>query len=101
MPRDPLRCIAARIDAALEKMRAQGMEVRAICLTAKDHDALDAELCRRWKEETGRKRFKATFLSYRDHMISRSVRCSSVYSTRGVETKVPHKLSHRVAEPVA
>lgn len=96
-PRDPLTCIANRIDAALEKMKARGLEVRAIYLTEKDHNALDRELCRRWKEAHGYKRFKATFLSYRDQPICRSKTRSGIYSKQGVETKVPLRLSHRVA----
>jgi len=84
-------CIESRIDCALEKMRAQGVEVRAIYLTKEDQAALGKEIRRR----IGGKGL-AVPLGYAGHIIQIGNR-STIYSKQGVEFKVPMRLSHRVA----
>jgi hypothetical protein len=87
--------ILERIDAAIEKMRLRGEEVRAIYLTASDHDRFDREMCAKVKREQGLKRYKASFLSYGEHQLRRGT-VSRLYSTVGTEVAVPVRLSHRV-----
>lgn len=81
-------CILDRIDAALEKVRARQMEVRAIYLTRKDHDTFDKAMRKRLK-------IRGSFLSYGDHQIRRGEH-SIIYSTHGVGVKIPTNLSPRV-----
>lgn len=83
--------IRDRIDVALEKMRAQGVEVRAIYLTAADRKALGKAI----KQEWG---FKGTVhpCGYKNHII-RDGRSSMIYSKQGVGFAVPKRISHRVA----
>lgn len=83
--------IRDRIDCALEKMRCQGMEVRSINLTEADRKALGKAIKREWG-------FKGTVhpCDYKGHIV-RSAKRSAIYSTHGVETYIPKKLSHRVA----
>lgn len=83
--RDQLR---GRIDAALEKMRADQMEVRAIYLTEAERDQLDRIL----SKEYGSKLY--TF-QYRGHDLRTGQR-SAIYSKHGVEVAIPKKLSRRV-----
>ncbi len=83
--------IRDRIDAALEKMRWQGMEVRSINLTEKDR----AELGRAIRKEM-RVRGKVHPCGYRDHIV-RSGTKSIIWSTHGVGTTIPQRLSPRVA----
>lgn len=80
--------IINRLDAALEKVRARQMEVRAIYLTAQDHAALDRAESARWKK-------KLSVFNYRGHEIRRGEQ-SRIYSTHGVNVDVPAKLSPRV-----
>lgn len=82
-----LSSILDRLDAALEKMRGQSMEVRAICLTDADHLALARAM--------GKAR-RRSVLQFRGHEI-RPAKTSIVYSTHGVGVSVPKRLSHRVA----
>lgn len=82
-------CIRTRIDAALEKVAARQMHVRAIYLTPADRDALDQLL----SAEYGTKLH--TF-SYRDHDL-RTGKRNAIYSTRGVDVSIPRRLSPRVA----
>lgn len=100
-------CITDRIDCALEKMRARGMQVRAIYLTDVDRKELDRWATRRWRE-TGSKA-SAYALSFKDHpIVSRKLAVehfrdhevrdgatSRVYSTHGVNVCVPARLSPR------
>ncbi|MES2902872.1 MAG: hypothetical protein V4696_01680 [Pseudomonadota bacterium] len=88
-------CIRDRIDAALEKMAWQRMEVRAIYLTEADLKQLNRLL----SKEFGRG-FKLHACGYRDHIL-RTGKESTIYSTHGVEVVIPKRLSHRVAEQVA
>lgn len=81
--------IRARIDAALEKMRAREENVRAIYLCSLDRKALD----RAQSKEFG---LKLHVCGYRDHIV-RGGSKSVIYSIHGVGTAVPKMLSHRVA----
>lgn len=83
--------IRDRIDVALERMRAQRVEVRAIYLTEADRKALGREIKREW----GLKSIVHP-CAYRDHIV-RSGKRSVVYSKQGVEFTIPQRLSHRVA----
>jgi len=79
-----------RIDAALEKMAFERMEVRAIYLTEDDHDQFDREMSKL-------EGFRGSFLCYRDHQIRRSERASSIFSTHCIERAIPKRLSAKVA----
>lgn len=83
--------IRGRIDCALEKMRAQQVEVRAIHLTEVDLKALGRAIKRDWG-------FKGIVHphGYRDHIV-RSGKRSAIYSKQGVEFVIPKRLSPRVA----
>jgi hypothetical protein len=85
-----------RIDCALEKMRAQGMEVRAIYLSPEDDAAFVKANTRYWRKAL---RSRATFYctTYRDHIV-RQGKTSVIYSTVGVGVTIPKRLSHRVRE---
>lgn len=85
--------IKDRIDAALEKMRAQQLEVRAVYLNEVDYAALVKEHTRYWRKKLGS---KGTFwpMSYGDHPIRFGER-SRIYSTHGVEFTIPKRLSPR------
>ncbi len=83
-----------RIDAALEKMEFREESVRGIYLTEADHELLAKAETRFWRKRLGLT--SVTPLSYRDHLIFRSDRRSSIYSTHGVETVIPKRLSPRV-----
>lgn len=87
MPRADIR---ERIDCALEKMRAQEVEVRAIYLTEADRAALGRAIKRDWG-------FKGTLhpCGYRDHIV-RSGQRSVIYSKQGVGFAIPKRLSLRV-----
>lgn len=87
--------IGARIDCALEKVRAQKMEVRAIYLCEADYGQLLKCHTRYWRRAL---KSRASFhpLSYGDHPI-RFGENSVVYSTHGVGVAVPKRLSFRVA----
>lgn len=82
MSRDDIR---DRIDSALEKMRAQGVEVRAIYLTEIDRKALGKAIKRDWG-------FKGTVhpCAYRDHFV-KSGKHSIIYSTHGVQFTISHR----------
>lgn len=80
--------IIDRLDAALEKVRARQMEVRAIYLTAEDHDKLDRAESARWKR-------KVSVLEYLGHEIRRGEQ-SRIYSTHGVGVAIAAKVSPRV-----
>lgn len=84
-------CIESRIDSALEKLRAQGLEVRSINLTEQDQAALGKVIRRR----IGGKGL-AVPLGYAGHII-RISKHSVVYSKQGVAFVVPKLLSHRVS----
>lgn len=77
--RPPASSIVDRIDATLVRMAAEGMDVRAIYLTAEDH----ATLCRVRSPEIAADRF-------RGHIVRTdpSRRLSLIYSTRGVARAV-------------
>ncbi len=83
--------IFRRIDAALDAMSEKKMEVRRINLTDADHELLAKATSYHWRKHTGSKA-RAIPLSYRDHLIFRSVRKSSIYSTHGVEQVIPQRL---------
>lgn len=83
----------ARIDAALETVRWQGIAVRAIYLTEPDSRALDRVRSREYGS-------KLVVLGYRDHHIRFGKR-SAIYSTNGVEIAIPKRLSLRVEPPDA
>jgi hypothetical protein len=76
-----------RIDAALQKMAFQGLEVRAIYLTISDHDQLDAEL-------NAEQDYTSAHLSFRGHHIRGGER-SMIYSIHGVSRAIPVRLSAR------
>ncbi len=80
--------IRDRIDAALEKMTIRQENVRAIYLCPLDRKALD----RAQSKEFG---LKLHVCGYRDHIVRGGAK-SVIYSTHGVGTAVPKKLSHRV-----
>lgn len=88
-------CIIARIDQALERMRAQGAAVRYIYLTEATHDQFDRAMCRLH----GRKRKTAHYFDHAGHVIVRGSK-DRIYSTHGVEFTIHKKLSPRVAEPL-
>jgi len=90
MNRRPL--IIQRIDAALEKMRAQEMEVRAIYLTAEDWDAYNRAQSKAYG-------CRLVAFLYGSHEI-RSGSRSIIYSTQGVGVAVPKRLSGKAEEPV-
>lgn len=81
--------IIDRLEAALEKVRAQGMEVRSINLTEEDWDGLNRAL----SDEYGSTLY--TF-QFQGHEI-RSAKHSTIWSTHGVGVAVPKRLSKRVA----
>jgi hypothetical protein len=81
--------IIDRLEAALEKFAFRQMEVRAIYLTAEDHDKLD-------RAESARFKKKISVLEYRGHEIRRGG-TSVIYSTHGVGVSVPKRLSAKVA----
>jgi hypothetical protein len=83
--------IRSRIDAALEMMRWQNMEVRCIYLTEKERK----ELGRAIRRDLGGKG-RVEPCGYAGHIL-RTGKKSCIYSTHGVETTIPKKLSHRVA----
>ncbi len=86
--------VCDRIDAAIEKMELRGEAVRGIYLTDADHDLLAKAETRFWRKRLG---LTAVIpLSYRGRLIFRSPRRSSIYSTHGVETVIPQRLSPRV-----
>lgn len=87
--------IRDRIDCALEKMRCQGMEVRSIYLDDADLKSLGQAIKFEWGFAG-----QVHACGYRDHIV-RSGRKSIIYSTHGVATAIPKKLSHRVAERIA
>ena len=87
--------IVARLGVALEKMRAQRMEVRAIYLSPPDLAALDRFHTRAF----GTKGCKIHSASYDGHIVRPGKR-SRIYSTNGVEVAVPKRLSRRTAVPV-
>lgn len=80
--------IINRLDAALEKMRARQMEVRAIYLTEEDRDALDRAESARWKR-------KMYVFYYLGHDL-RTGETSRIYLTHGVNVAVPAKVGPRV-----
>lgn len=84
--------IRDRIDAALEKMRWEKVEVRAICLNAADLKAL-GEAQRIASGFPKRHIFHCH--GYRDHIV-RPAKHSRIYSTHGREFAIPKKLSHKV-----
>lgn len=88
--------ILDRIDAALEKVRARGMEVRAIYLDPDDDAAFVQAHTRFWRKAL---KSRATFYptEHDGHHIRQGNR-SAVYSTHGVEVSIPKRLSPRVAE---
>jgi hypothetical protein len=92
-------CIFKRIDAALEKMRFQGMEVRAIYLDPVDDAAFVKANTRYWRKAL---KSRATFFAttYRDHFLKRGTK-SRIYSTNGVEVAIPKRLSKRTEAPKA
>jgi hypothetical protein len=81
--------IIDRLDAALEKMRARQMDVRAIYLTETDRAALDRAESARWKR-------KLHVFHYQGHDL-RTGEESRIYSTHGVPVRIPPRLSARVA----
>ena len=83
-----------RIDAALEKMRAQGLDVRSINLCPSDLDALNRVATEAFN---GRRkpRMPVYALSYSDHAVRPSKR-SIVWSVHGVGIAVPRRLSSKV-----
>lgn len=85
--------IRDRIDVALEKMRAQGVEVRAIYLTEADRKALGRAIKAEWG-------FNGTVhpCGYRDHIV-RDGKHSLIYSKQGVGFTIPKRLSHRTVAP--
>lgn len=83
--------IRPRIDAALEKMRAQQVAVRAIYLDPVDLAALDRDAARRFGGGC-----RIHVCGYRDHVV-RAGKVSRVYSVHGVEFTVPRRLSAKVA----
>lgn len=88
-------CIIARIDAALEKMRFEQIDVRAIYLTEPDRDAFDLAMSKRWAKSHGYKSYRAIFMFYGEHEV-RIGKTSTIYSTHGVGVSVPKRLSPRV-----
>jgi hypothetical protein len=84
--------IIRRLVVALEKMRAQGMEVRAIYLTEADWDAYNRAQSKAYG-------CRLVAFLYGSHEI-RPGKSSAIYSTNGVEVAVPKRISHRV-EPMA
>lgn len=83
--------IRDRIDCALEKMAFQEMEVRAIYLNDADLKSLGKAIKYDWGFAG-----QVHAHGYRGHIV-RSGTKSTIYSTHGVETVVPKRLSHRVA----
>lgn len=83
-----------RIDQALEKMRAQGMEVRAIYLDPADDATFVRANTRYWRKAL---QSRATFhcTTFRDHIV-RQGKSSIIYSTHGVGVTIPKRLSPRV-----
>ena len=90
-----MTAIHDRIDAALEKMRAQGMSVRSINLCPTDLDALNAYATENFNGRC-KPRMPVYCLSYREHAVRPSKR-SNIWSTHGVPVGVPRRLSSRVA----
>jgi hypothetical protein len=88
--------IIQRIEAALEKMRWRRMEVRAIYLTAEDHDDFDLAMAAEMTKALGR-RVRGSFLAFREHHIRRG-ETSAIYSTHGLAVVIPKRLSRRTAE---
>lgn len=83
-----------RIDAALERMRAQGAGVRYIYLTKATHDEFDRAMCRRSRRKPG----TAHCFIWRDIPIVRGQK-DVIYSTRGVGFTIHKRLSPRVEAP--
>jgi hypothetical protein len=94
--------ICERIDLALEKMKLDGVEVRAICLNEKDLDDLCRRKTREYRQRTGSKAilhpcsYKG-HLIYQDHEV-RSAKASNVWSKQGVGYAVPVRLPKVKAE---
>jgi len=82
--------ITDRIDVALEKMRAEGVEVRAIYLTEADRTALGKAI----RRQLGLRAI-AHPCGYKDHIV-RSGKYSVIYSKQGVGFTIPKRLSPRV-----
>lgn len=80
--------IIARLDAALEKMRVQGMTVRAIYLTPEDWAAYNRAQSKAYG-------CRLVAFLYGSHEI-RSGKTSRIYSTQGVGVDVPKRLSAQV-----
>lgn len=88
-------CIMARIDCALEKLRARQMAVRAIYLDEVDDAALVKANTRFWRGELGSTAiFHPT--EYEGHPL-RKGNSSIIYSTHGVGVTIPKRLSAKVA----
>ena len=88
-------CIFNRIDAALEKVRARQMEVRAIYLDPEDDAAFIETNTKYWRKALdSRATFYAT--DYAGHHLRQGTR-SQIFSTDGVAVAIPKKLSARVA----
>lgn len=85
--------ICERIDAALEKMAFQGLEVRAIYLSPEDDEAYVKAHTRFWRKALNS---RATFYptTYRNHFV-RSGKTSVIYSIHGVGFAIPKRLSPR------
>jgi len=97
------RRIVARLDAALARLSARGMDPRAFYLTPFDYAALARARTRRWRADTGSEAF-AWPCSHRDvpligeslieqmipvRQTSSSKKASMLYSTRGIAIHVP------------
>lgn len=89
-----MSAIHDRIDAALEKAVFRELEIRAIYLDAADHDAFVKAHTRYWRKEL---KSDATFwpTTYRDHSVRIGGK-SRIYSTHGVEVRIPKRISSRV-----
>ena len=75
--------IIRRLDAALDKMRAQGMAVRAIYLTADDWDAFN---------DARSKEYGTPLVAFQYLGVEiRSGQTSTIYSTHGVGLSVPRR----------
>jgi hypothetical protein len=106
--------IIRRMDAALDKMLAQGMEPRAIYLTPADYKLFARTSTRYWREQTGSKAYVWP-TSYGDvplinaKLIGQMVpvrevkgrKGSTAYSTHGVEVKVPKRPPEPMKEELA
>jgi hypothetical protein len=88
--------ILDRIDAALQKVAFRQMEVRRIYLDEEDDAAFVKAVTRYWRNEL---KSDATFwpTEYKGHFVSKGNE-SRIYSTHGVEVRIPKRLSPRVQE---